>query len=452
MRYVSYNAETGEIKSAISGPPESLSPEPGFKVGDAGDAFYKGSALKNYVFIPDEGQAPELAVLKGVAKRKPKEEWDLEAEAKEEAIARGMERCHCLDMTDVARIEVFTLTPAYFVWLSKEPHSYSFSMDNIPLTVSVIRADNIKDYVVIGAGIPNLDLRQSLIKFSLTGKEDFIARAVNALAKEIGNVYELFVSTLLQTECLKFSVRVANQIIECYRVAYDDPRARPIGFADALNCDILVVLRDGHTCRYQTGNPLESGTRLSQAKGERKDELTKSEHTMQTLLAAGPLPFIQAAVAALKSAHLYGQSSECVVWAGTIINNVIEDFLLDKLDKNSSQYQKLKKENAKVSGVVRRGEYFELATGLTLEKYLERIIKAYSGHKESDYWERLPKYVEDVIDSRNSLIHRQTPVSPKEGEDAFYTCMNFLYAIYAQVPYSVLYSRDINLKLTERFI
>jgi hypothetical protein len=285
MRYVSYNSETGEIKSAISGPPESLSPEPGFKVGDAGDSFYNGGALKNYAFIPDEGQAPELTVLKGVAKRKPKEEWDLEAEAKEEAIARGVERCHRLDMTDVDRIEVFLMTPAYFVWLSNEPHRYSFTLDNIPLTASIIRADKIKNFVVIGAGIPNIDLRQSLITFSLTGKEDFIACAVDSLKKEIGTDYELFLSTLLQTECLKCSMGVANHLIECYRIAYNDPHARSIGLADALHFEIHVILRDGHGCRYQAGNPLHSAMQLRQAKSEGSQDLAKADASMQRLLA-----------------------------------------------------------------------------------------------------------------------------------------------------------------------
>jgi len=118
----------------------------------------------------------------------------------------------------------------------------------------------------------------------------------------------------------------------------------------------------------------------------------------------------------------------------------------------STEYKTLKDHGAKVSGDVRAGKYFKRATGVTLNKYLEKIIKAYAGRNESAHWKQLPKYVEDIIKLRNRLIHRKTSVSPKEGEDAFYTCMNFLYAIYGRVPYSPLYSRDINLKLQERFI
>jgi len=154
----------------------------------------------------------------------------------------------------------------------------------VPLTVSVTRVDKIKDHIVVGGGIQNLDLRQSLIKFTLTGKEGFIVTVVDSFLKESGKDFQIFVSELLKTECLKFSVLVANQLIDCYRVAYDDPRARPIGFADAFSCNILVILQDGYTCHYQTENPLEMETQLSQAKGERKDELTQAERAMQALL------------------------------------------------------------------------------------------------------------------------------------------------------------------------
>jgi len=447
MRYVSYNVQTGEIRSAISGPPESLPPEPGFKVGDAGDAFYKGGALKNYVFVPDEGQLPEWPVLKGSAQRKPKEEWDLAAEAEEDARARAMERCHRLDMNDVDRIEVYLMTPAYFVWLSTEIHTYSFALDNIPLTASITRTDKIKDFVVIGAGIPNIDLRQSLIRFSLTGKEDFIACAVDSLKKEIGTDYELFVSTLLQTECLKFSMRVANHLI-----AYGDPHARSIGLADALHFEIHVILRDGHGCRYQGGNPLHSAIRLRQAKGEGIPDLAKADASMQSLLEVNSPPFLDAAIATLKNAHLYGQYRECVVWAGTIISNVIEDILLNKLPKKSQEYRKLKNNPDTVRGATKRKAYFKAATGQTLEGFLNGIIKTYPGIKESDYWVNLSTHVQTLLQNRNLLLHKKKAIKPKDADDAFFTCMNFIYAIHAKVPYSVLHSRDINLKLTERFL
>jgi len=452
MRYVSYNPESGEIKSAVSGPPESLSPEQGFKVGDAGNAFYKGGALKNYVFIPDEGQAPELTVLKGVAKRKHKEEWDLEAEAKEEAIARGMERCHRLDMTDVDRIDAYLLTPAYFVWFSNETQTYSFTYDNIPLTVSITRADKIRNYAVIGGGIPNIDLRQSLIKFSLTGKEDFIKRAVDSLAKEIGSDYELFLSTSLQTECLKYAVRAAKHLIECYRIAYNDPHARSIGLADALNFEIHVIFRDGHGCRYQGGNPLHSNFLFRQVKGEGSQDLTKAEASMQRLLAVKNPPFLDAAIATLKSAHLYGQYRECVVWAGTIISNVIEDILLKKLPQNTSEYKRLKNNPDTVRGATKRSSYFKLATGQTLEELLKVIVKTYPGIEQSDYWVNLSTHVENLLQNRNLLLHKKKAISPKDANDAFFTCMNFIYVTHAKVPYSTFHSRDINLKLTERFL
>lgn len=453
MRFVTFDLHSCRIRSATLGPADSHLQDlrPGEKVGDAGEFQLEG-ARENYVFVPDEGQSPDTVILKGSVQRKPKEKWDLQAEAKEEARRRGMQRCHSLDMADVDHIDVYLLIPAYFVWLSKEPHSYSFCTDNIPLTVSITRVDKIKNYVAIGGGIQNLDLRQSLIKFTLTGKEEFLVNAISAFLKKSGPGFEVFTSGILQSECLKFSVRLANRLIECYRVGYDDPRARTIGFADALSCNILVTLRDGHTCHYQTENPSERETQLSPMNGERQDELSQAERTMQTLLTRSSLPFLEAAIASLKCAHLYGQYRECVVWAGTIISNIVEDILLNNLPTTSAEYRSLKNNPDKVRGATKRSSYFKMATGQTLKDYLDRITNAYSEGNQSEYWVNLSTHVDRVLVGRNLLLHKRKSIKQRDADDAFYTCMNFLHAIYRKVPYSNLYSRDINLRLSERFL
>jgi hypothetical protein len=57
MRFVTFDSQSGEIRSASNGPAESHVQNlfPGEKVGKAGE-FQLDGALKNYVFIPDEGQ------------------------------------------------------------------------------------------------------------------------------------------------------------------------------------------------------------------------------------------------------------------------------------------------------------------------------------------------------------------------------------------------------------
>jgi len=135
-------------------------------------------------------------------------------------------------------------------------------------------------------------------------------------------------------------------------------------------------------------------------------------------------------VAELRKAHLYGQYRECVVWAGTIIANVIEDILWEKLPKTSTEYKRLKNNGAEIRGATKRGAFFKKATGRTLTEWLEGY------EKQSMGWKGLAKNVETILNDRNLLLHRKKAIGPKEGQLAFETCMNFLYALQYGVSFN----------------
>jgi hypothetical protein len=292
-------------------------------------------------------------------------------------------------------------------------------------------------------------LRQTIVKFTLSSKEEFLHRIVHTFLGEKPQGFDVFTSQVLQSECLKYSIRVANHIIEGYRLAFDDPAARPIGIADAVSAAMVVVLIDGNSQVFHTGNPYEMGMQLRCMQQPEVPDNAYRHMALSAILLKKSPPFLPLAVSALKTAHLYGQYRECVVWAGTIISNMIEGILLDKLPKQSAEYNRLKFQSDKVRGRTKRDSYFKVATGETLKEYLDKCVIGHQGYKESVYWNNLSEYVEKVLNQRNRLLHRKAAIRSNDADDAFYTCMNFVYAMERRHPYSSLHSRDFNLKLME---
>jgi hypothetical protein len=135
------------------------------------------------------------------------------------------------------------------------------------------------------------------------------------------------------------------------------------------------------------------------------------------------------------------------VWAGVIISNVIDNILLSNLPRDSSEYRKLKTNGSDVTGKQRRNVYFRKATGYSLSEYLENIRSQFLNATSVDqYWNNLSANVEKALNNRNLLLHRKKAISSREADEAFYTCMNFVFAIELKVPYS-LYSKDYSVKL-----
>ena len=448
MRFVTFDRQTGEIRSASSGPAEShlQNLESGFRVGDAGEFQLEG-ARQNYVFCPAPEQPEGAQVFKGTIQRKPREQWNLEEETNELKRKEVMEWFHHLKLQDVDHIDVYLIIPTRFTKLSNVDHSFYCIVEGLNLTVSLKRTTTASIPLHFGFGGYSVPIRQSTMNFTLTAQEQFIVTAVNLFLKEHPDGFDVFVSRLLQAECLKFSLRVANHLIESYRLAYDDAEARPLGIADPISAAMVVVLRDGYRTNYHTGNPYEFHLQLQQGQAERPTD--QLENRMQALLLKQSPPFLPSAISALKTAHLYGQYRECVVWAGTIISNVVEDILLRQLPRNSKEYNRLKNEGDKVAGRTKRGSYFKLATGETLEELLDSITSAYQVGRQSDYWNKLSDHVENVLNHRNLLLHRKKAVTSKSADDAFFTCMNFIYAIEGRVAYTGTYSRDFNLRLED---
>jgi hypothetical protein len=425
MRYVIYRAESREIQSAITGP-EPTEPGPGLRVGDVGDATFEG-ALQNYVFVPDDVSA--IGTVTGRVERKPREEWDTKAEEEESNRQAAMMRFHRLDIAEVQKLEVYLMIPSRFLRLNNGITDYKFPFEGIPLEVGVTRLDPIALDVTFDVGGYTIPFQRTSIRFNLTGHEPFLTAALHErLAKhdEVGR--KIFTSMVLKEESLLFALRVANHLIEAYRIAYDDPGERPIGIADVLSGAMVIELNDGLRQVQHSGISIASD--ILQA--DRRDQADNDKYaaSMAEFLALRSPPFLPVAVSELKKAHLYGQYRECVVWAGTIITNVIEDILLERLPESSPEYKKLKNDSSGVRGAAKRGHYFKSATGRTLREWLEEY------EKQSVVWKGLASNVETILNDRNLLLHRKKAIGAKEARVAYEACMNFLYAVQWGIPFN----------------
>ena len=118
------------------------------------------------------------------------------------------------------------------------------------------------------------------------------------------------------------------------------------------------------------------------------------------------------------------------------MNNIIEDIILEKLPKESTEYKRLKNASSDVKGKDKRKHYFKKATGKTLAEYLREIVgEKREASGASRIWVDLPEHVERVLNERNLLIHRKRRTMPQIGESAFLTCMNFIYALEYRFPF-----------------
>jgi len=247
MPYVSFDPHTREIQSANSGPPESLLSglKPGLEVGEVPDIQFDG-AIKNYVFFPDESQAADSTFPRGKVQRKPQEEWDLEAEEREQILKRNLLRFHQLNIAEVHKVEVYLMIPSRFSFWDGSDYTYAFNFENNPLQVRLIRQSPTPLNVQFEFGGYTIPFHKTLIRFDLSGCENFITTALHAKLRDMDEIgRRLFTSQVLKEECLGFALRATNFLIERYRVAYDDPAERPIGPRDVLSGAIVIELNDG---------------------------------------------------------------------------------------------------------------------------------------------------------------------------------------------------------------
>ncbi len=432
MPYVIFDAATQEVRSAIAGPAPS-DPGPGLEVGEVDDIQVEG-ALKNYVFTPDGFQSPGVRPLRGRVQRKPEHDWDLEAEECARARQQASMRFHQLDIDEVRKVEVHLMVPSKFSFLEGSKQTYELALEGIALQVKIARQAASSLDVHFEFGGYTVPVEKSMIRFDLTGREDFIRSALESQLGTLDDVgRKLFASQAVRAVCLEFGLRVANHVIDCYRIAYDDPVERPIGPADLLAGAVVIELHDGLRQAQHSGISFagESAYRTrarTLAGGETPKSNIARDERLRGLLKRSGVPFSAIALLELRKARLHGQYRECVVWAATIIANVIDDILLKRLPKDSPEYRQLKNKPAKVRGATRRGTYFKKATGRTLAEWLEEF------ERQAAYGKGLAKSVEKILHERNLLLHRRKVVGPQEAQLAFETCMKFLSALRYGVP------------------
>jgi len=427
MRYVLFDATTREIKSAMTGP-EPSAPQ-GQLVGDVGDVQFDG-ALKNYVFVAAEPLRAQGAT-RGRVQRKPETDWDLRAEQDETTRQKTAMRFHQLDVNELRAVETQLMFYASFKHLPVNIAAYQVLFEGVALDVEIRRlaAAPISATFELGGGSQSgytVPLGRSLVAFRLTGEEKFLRDALDQGLRRLDDIgRKLFASHVLKREALWFGLRLTNHLIDCYRLAYRDWEARPVGIADVLDGVIVLELVDGARQAQHSALP---AMRYSSVANAAHSNVAAADVAMHELLRRPAPPFIPIAVAELRKAHLYGQYREVVVWAATIVANVIEDILLKGLQKDSPEYRRLQNSSKAVSGATRRGEYFVKATGQTLREWLQgRVTTAAGGTGLADE-------IEELLGMRNLLLHRRRAVTFVDGERAFGACMAFL-AVVENVPY-----------------
>jgi len=425
--YVLFETQTREIRSAAQGPFDD--PPADFTVGEVPDGTCFDGALKNYVFVEDESQAASETPRRGRVQRKPEAEWDRAAEELELHHRSVSQRFHHLDMEDVRLIDVHLMLPSRFEKLREATVVCPVLADGVQLDVSLSRRDPIPLDVQFSFGGYTIPFHRTAVAFHLTGREPFLT---SALQRHLASLPEdgrrLFTSHYLQRESLLYGVRVANRLIDSYRVAFHDPSERPVGLADVLAGAMVVELTDGERCSFYSGISLRHLPPDERGRTPEAVDGTAMNERFRQLALKEAVPFFDVSVMDMRKAHLYGQYRDCVVWAGTIIGNVIEDILLQRLDKNSPEYKKLKTRGRDVSGETRRGDYFKKATGKTLREWLEEIGQKYGTPD-------LAQRVEDVLNNRNLLLHRRKAIRPEEADVAYKTCMEFLTGLFSGVPF-----------------
>jgi len=456
MRYVTYSLEDQTIIYASAGPVEShvSNLQHGQGVGDLGELgadFAPDDALVNYRFCPKHPtECSQVAV--GHVDLKPEHERDQAQSEIFRTQQRNSIRFHQLALSEISFLTIHLNIPLRFDLLEGEEEVIPINFDEAELDVLIRKKESAETHSFDFGG-KLYPFTYSEISFSFSPHLSFIKSEVENFLREKDQGFSVFTSMVLQAASLKASLRVTNKVIDAYRIAYADSAVMPIGFANILNSALIITLHDGAKTHYMTGSPYQDAVLRSKLHPQELTPQESRKQEMHELLKRKTVPFLLAAISSLKSAHLYGQYRECVIWAATIISNVLEDFLLNALLDDSAEKKALKNKGSEIRGKERRTKFFSAATGKTLAEYLQSIINNYEGsHVQDHYWKDLPRHVENVLQTRNLMLHRKKGIAPIEADDAFYTCMNFVFAMGGGVPYSTLYSRDYNLKLLDALL
>ena len=384
--------------------------------------------VSEIVFVPDEpltGDRP----IRGHAERKPEAEWNWEMERLQLKSVATAERFRKLDMAEVRRLEVHLMTPCRFERLPDGAQPIVVRCDDVDVALTLTRDDTVPVSVDFEFGGYTIPHNRTVVRLELNGREPFLVAALEKALKPLREDTDgrrLFTSHYLTRECLLFALRATNRLIDCYRVAFDDPWERPIGLADVLSGATIIELQDGERQTFQSGISLRHMMRTDPRDGEDREAM---ERKMRELAARGVPPFDSTALIELRSALLCGQYRQCVVWAGMIMANVIEDILLLRLPKDSEEYRRLKNQSSDVSGRTKRGSYFKKATGRTLEEWLVGIERSHPIARG------FAQNVADVLNNRNLLLHRRKAIRAEEAELAVNTCFEFLTALFRGVPF-----------------
>jgi hypothetical protein len=437
MQFAIYDVQTFELRKLGCWIETSVENEvdPGTAVGIVRSGQIDGP-LVNFVFVPDSNQPVNTCWPVGVVERKRKDEWDWIAEQVYQEQATVNRRFHMLDLDDIEKLDVLLAIPSSFPRLAQPEYHLELTCESVPLHVHLSRCKPQHIEIQFDTTGHSFPLHHTLIGFGLNGHEHFIRDGI--CLKHGTAEPQLWTAMTLKSVVLNFGLRVANRVVESYRVAFNDPDERPIGPVDLLGGVVVVTITGGHQRSYHSGIQWRNEHRKFPLRDRSYSDIWESaEKSFINFLKDDRYPpFYPVAIAELQKAYLTGQHRECLVWAGTIINNVIEDILLKKLPKESEEYKKLKNSSADVKGKHKRKSYFKMATGKTLAEYLRGIVgEKREANGSYKFWLELPENVEKILNDRNLLIHRKYHATPQIAESAFLTCMNFIYALEYGIPF-----------------
>jgi hypothetical protein len=80
--------------------------------------------------------------VKGSVKRKPKDDWDLAAEEREQKRREIMNRFHHLQLSDIDHIDVYLITPVAFSRLHEDKSTFPCRVEDRELPVTLQRIVN----------------------------------------------------------------------------------------------------------------------------------------------------------------------------------------------------------------------------------------------------------------------------------------------------------------------
>lgn len=437
--FVIYDKENREIKSAGYFTEESVTNE--IKDGTAAGIIktdLPGGALKNYVFVPDGEMAADQKFPVGKLERKPHEQWDLLAEKQAADRENSGYRFHHLDLSEVSRIDVYMIVTSVFRKIEAEQKDFQVKLEyageSIDLALKFFRKVSAPIEFMFEFGSCTYPLRYTQIQFCLTGQENFLRKSTEDQLGSIGP--NVWTSGIVKEQTFRLAIASLNKMIESYRIAYLDPFERHIGPADVLHAALVITLHDGIRCSFSSGLNL-----FAMGYVDRNTPPDASDR-FQILLNDNKPDFFSVAIFEVKKAYLYGQNRETIIWAATVVNELIREVLLSKLPQDSVEYRKIKNSDKKVSGSDKRTIYFKKATGSTLKEHLEKLINRFNPtnnflvmRDENDrIWAELPERIEELLELRNQLLHRRRTSFKMDASTAYRICMNFINAIVHGYP------------------